>query len=338
MDVGLTADQRAIASGARDFLIAECPASVVREAWESPTGRSPDLWMKLAAVGLLGLVVPERYGGMGLGDLELAVVLEQAGRVALPEPLLETAVACLTLVEVGTEPQREKWLPMIAAGEAVVTLGLEDQLLVTDAHVAEVIVLARGDQLHAVPADHFTATAQPAFDGARRLFTIDPELDDRTAMGAERSSVVRLTDRAAVAAAAVLVGISAHLVEVTVTYVKERRQFDRPVGSFQAVKHKLAEAHLAVETARPAVWAAAHLLAEGSAEASVAASVAKSYAGSAAAVVNDHALQFHGGIGFTWEHDLHLWLKRGKALEQAYGTPRWHRNRLMDMMQKGSSR
>lgn len=337
MDADLTADQRALARGARDFLVAECPPSVVRQAWESTTGRSSHLWTKLAGVGFLGLVVPERYGGMGLGDLELAVLLEEAGRVALPEPLLETAVACLTLAETGTDAQRERWLPMIAAGETVATISVEDQQLVADAHVAEVLVLAARGQLHVVPAERFAAAAQPTFDGARRLFTVRAELSRDTAMGAEGDPAVRLTDRAAVAAAAVVIGIAAHLLEVTVAYVKERHQFGRPVGSFQAVKHKLAEAHLAVETARPAVWAAAHLLDKRSAQASVAASVAKSYAASAAAVVNDHALQCHGGIGFTWEHDLHLWLKRGKALEQAYGTPRWHRNRLIDMVGEGHS-
>jgi alkylation response protein AidB-like acyl-CoA dehydrogenase len=332
VDADLSADQKALAVAAREFLTKECPPSAVREAWESTTGRNPRLWKQLAEVGFLGLAVPERYGGMGLGDLELALLLEEAGRVALAEPLLETGVACLTLAEAGTEEQRDRWLPALAAGESVATVQLTEQVLVADAHVADVLVLARSGELHAVPAGRFTVQPQRAFDGARRLFTVEADLGEDTRMLGGRDSTDRLVDRAAVAAAAVLVGIAAHLVEVTVGYVKQRHQFGRPVGSFQAVKHKLAEAHLAVETARPAVWAAGHLLATRSEEASVAASVAKTYAAHAEALANEHCLQCHGGIGFTWEYDLHLWLKRGKALEQAYGSPRWHRTRLADIL------
>lgn len=148
----------------------------------------------------------------------------------------------------------------------------------------------------------------------------------------DREAVERLVDRSAVMTAAFLLGIATHLVETTVDYVKGREQFGRPIGSFQAVKHRLAEAHLLVQTAHPAVWSAAHLVATHSEEAHMAASVAKVSASQAEASANEHALQSHGGIGFTWEHDLHMWLKRGKALEQAYRSPQWHRRRIAEQI------
>jgi len=167
-------------------------------------------------------------------------------------------------------------------------------------------------------------------DGARRVFTVEAETDDDTRMAGDQAAASKAFDRGAAATAAVLNGISQRLLDMTVAYAKDRTQFGRPVGSFQAVKHTLAETFLLVETAKAAGWYAAYAIATDLPDRSTAASVAKSYATEAEAVANRNALQIHGGIGFTWEHDLHLWLKRGKALEQAYGSATFHRARLAD--------
>jgi alkylation response protein AidB-like acyl-CoA dehydrogenase len=166
-------------------------------------------------------------------------------------------------------------------------------------------------------------------DRSRRLFTVEAETGPDTLLPASSAEVVaRARDRASAASAALLCGIGLHLLETTVDYVKQREQFGQPVGSFQAVKHKLAETLVVIETARSATWYAAYAIARDLDDRALAVSVAKSYAAGAESKANTEALQLHGGIGFTWEHDLHLWLKRGKALEQAYGTPAEHRERL----------
>ena len=329
MNFDFTDEQYALRDGAREFFAGEVPASHVRAMWDSDTGRSPQLWSKLAETGFVGLTVPEEHGGLGMDEIALVLLLEEAGRVVLPEPLLETtAVAVPTLVEAGTPEQQAAWLPRIAAGDAIATVQLAGAPLVPDVHVADLLIVERDGALHAVPTDQVKATPQPSMDRARRMFTVDVDVDDSTRMDADADAVTKAFDRAAAAAAAFLNGISQHLLDMTVTYVGQRQQFGRPVGSFQAVKHKLAEVVLVTETSKAASWYAAYAIARGLEDRSTAVSVAKSYASDAAAKANVEALQCHGGIGFTWEHDLHLWLKRGKALEQAYGSAPWHRRRL----------
>ncbi|MCF7550822.1 acyl-CoA dehydrogenase family protein [Pseudonocardia sp. WMMC193] len=334
MDTDLTPDQRAIADGARSFLAAECPPARVRAAWAEGAVLDRRLWTALAGVGFLGVAVPEAFGGMGCGDLEVAVLLEEAGRVALPAPLAETMVAALTLTERGSPAQRERWLPGIAAGQVVATIAAPDHAVAAHAADADLLLVPAGDGVHALERGRCRVVAQPAFDAARRLGAVEivPGAD---ASGTAADTLLpggpatrRLADRIAVATAATLLGISAHLVDTTVGYVGQRHQFGRPVGSFQAVKHRIADAHVAVEMARPAVRVAAHLLSLDDPQAPVASAVAAVAAGDAGRAANEHALQCHGGIGFTWEHDLHLWLKRGKALEFACGAPATHRARL----------
>lgn len=328
MDVELTEQQRELAAGAREFLSERCGPDRVRAAWTH--GHDSELWSELADVGFLGVAVPEEHGGLGLAELDVAVLLEEAGRVALPLPLAETALAALTLAEHARAEPAERWLPGIAAGQVVATVSLPGQPVVAAAD-ADLLLLAREGGLHLLAAQDVRVVEQPAFDGARRLGTVEARTGPEPLLTGDPAATARLADRAAVLTAATLLGIGAHLVEQTVAYVAQRHQFGRPVGAFQAIKHRLADAHLGVELARPLTWVAAHqvgVLAPGDPEAGAAAGAAKVAAADAEAAANAHALQCHGGIGFTWEHDLHLWLKRGKALEFAYGTPAHHRARI----------
>lgn len=330
MYVDLTQDQQQLAAGARAFLAGTCTPEVVRAAWDAD-GRSESLrWKQLAEVGFLAVAVPPEHGGLGLGDVEVALLLEEAGRVGLPGPLLETSVAAMTIAESGTSEQRERYLPAIAAGDCVATLVLPGQPLVLDADRADLFVFSDARRLHLIEGSETTATRQPTIDGARNVFTVESRLSEGSIMPADPPAVARVRDRAALGTAAMLLGLSTTLLRMSLEHVRERRQFGQPIGSFQAVKHKLAECHLLLETARPALWAAAWLLQAGDPDSATAVSVAKVQAARAARKVNDEALQCHGGIGFAWEHPLHLWLKRGKALEQAYGGPRQHRLRLAD--------
>jgi alkylation response protein AidB-like acyl-CoA dehydrogenase len=328
-----TEDQYALRDAARDVLTGECPPAHIRAMWDDETGRSAALWGKLAETGIVGLTVPEEHGGMGMNEVDLVLILEEAGRALLPEPLLETtAVGVPLLVEGGSEAQQAEWLPKVAAGEALLTVALGDEPLVVDAHVADLLLLSSDGGLHALPRDRFTATPQPSLDGARRVFTVEAQTGDDTRMPGGVEAAERALVRATAGTAALLNGIGQRMLEMTVSYVSERQQFGRPVGSFQAVKHKLAETLLVTETSRAAAWYAAYAIATGSDDAAEAASIAKAYASDAERKANTEALQCHGGIGFTWEHDLHLWLKRGKALEQAYGSAAAHRRRLAERL------
>ncbi|MBA2318234.1 MAG: acyl-CoA/acyl-ACP dehydrogenase [Euzebyales bacterium] len=332
MDFDFTDEQYALRDAARDFFAGECPPSRVRARWDGDD-HDEQLWRSMAETGFIGLTVPTEHGGLGLGDVDLTLLLHEAGRAVVPAPLLETtAIAAPLLVEAGTDQQRQAWLPRITAGEAVVTVQLDGAPFVVDADVAQLLLLERDGQLHAVPRELFQATRQPSLDGARRVFTVEAETGDDTRMAGGPQAAAKAFDRGAAGTAAILNGLSERLLEMTVAYVLQREQFGRPVGSFQAVKHKLAETMLLTEPSKAATWYAAYAIACDLDDRSEAASVAKSFATQAAAKASAEALQCHGGIGFTWEHDLHLWLKRGKALESSYGTAAAHRARLAEVV------
>ena len=330
MDFDFSEEQYLLRDTLREMLRRECTSQHVRAMWDDPVGRSPERWHRLGEMGVLGLCIPEDQGGSGLGEVDMVMLLEEAGRAVLPEPFLEhAAVGAPLLARFGTAAQRREWLPRLATGEATCTVGLTSQRYVLDA-AADLVIVEEDSVLHAVPQDRVTATPLRSVDGARRLFRVVAETGPDTRMEGNGEAPAWAFDHAAAGTAAVLTGLAGAMLDRTVAYVAQRDQFGRKVGSFQAVQHKLAEVLLQVESARSAVYYAAYALAEGQPDASIAVSVAKACATDAEHRANLEALQLHGGIGFTWEHDLHLWLKRGKALEAAYGDADWHRRRIAD--------
>jgi alkylation response protein AidB-like acyl-CoA dehydrogenase len=330
MDFDFSDEQFMLRDAVRDFLQKESSPAEVRRMWEDTAGRSPERWKKLGELGVLGLTVPEQFGGAGMDEIDLVLVLEEAGRNILPEPLLETAaVGAPLLARAGTDAQKSAWLPKVAAGDAVVSIGLKGQPYVADA-TADVVLLEQDGELHAATQDRLTLEPLTSWDRARRLFSVTAELDKDTLMAPAAEHSLWAFDHAAAATAAELIGIADAMLQNTIGYAKEREQFGRKIGSFQAVQHKLAETFLVVESAKAAVYYAAYALARDLPDASIHVSVAKAAAGDAERRANYESLQLHGGIGFTWEHDLHLWLKRGRALEAAYGDSDWHRKRISD--------
>jgi len=332
-----TAEQDALRELARDLFEKESPPSRVRELFDGGE-RDAGVWRAIAGVGLAGLAIPESLGGTGGDEVDVAVVMEEAGRAALPEPLLETAaIVAPVLRDAAADDDRAgSWLSQIAAGEAIATALLGDAPFAVDAEIVDLLLLERDGELHLLERGAFTTEAVESEDRARRLFTVTAEVSLATKLPGGRAAADRARLRAAVAAAGMLNGIAVRLVEMTTSYVRDRAQFGRPVGSFQAVKHRLADVHSAVESSRAATWYAAFALASGAADASLSASVAKAQATESEAAANHAALQLHGGIGFTWEHDLHLWLKRGKALEQSYGSAIDHRRVIARALLDGS--
>jgi alkylation response protein AidB-like acyl-CoA dehydrogenase len=330
VDFDFSEEQYLLRDTAREMFRRECTPKHVRAMWEDATGRSPQRWSKLAELGLTGLTIPEEFGGSGMNEVDLVLVLEEAGRAILPEPLLEhTAVGAPLLARAGTTTQKRQWLQKLATGGATVTVGLRGSPFVADA-TADLVIIEHNGELHAVTQDRLTLVPQRSVDGARRLFSVTAEIGDDTRMDSSTEHKRWAFNHAAAATAAELVGVAGALLDMTVAYVAQREQFGRRVGSFQAVQHKLAETLLVVESARSAVYYAAYALANDLPDAAIATSVAKAYASDAERKANQEALQLHGGIGFTWEHDLHLWLKRGKALELQYGDADWHRRQISD--------
>jgi alkylation response protein AidB-like acyl-CoA dehydrogenase len=330
VDFDFSEEQYLLRDTVRDLLGKESTPAHVRAMWGDERGRSPQRWHKLGEMGVLGLLVPEQYGGSGLDEVDMVLVLEETGRSVLPEPVMESAaLAAPLLARAGSDDLKQQWLPRLAGGDAVATVGLRSQPYVNDA-TADLLILEHDGEIHAVTQDRVTLQALKSVDGARRLFKVTAETGDDTLLGRSADHGQWLFDHAAAAAATQLVGIAGALLDQTVEYVKVREQFGHKVGSFQAVQHRLAEMLLQVESARSAVYYAAYALANDLHDASIAASVAKAAANDAERFANTQALQLHGGIGFTWEHDLHLWLKRGKALEWAYGDADFHRKRIAD--------
>ena len=336
MHFAFTEDQLLFRNAVAELFAKECTPDKVRWAWDDEVGRDPSTWAALAEMGVIGLTVPEAHGGMGMSFVDLLPILTEAGRVAYPAPLVETvAVAAPLLAEAAPAAVADRWLPGIADGSVIATVALDGQPFVADVHIADVVIVQREDSLYAVPAASVRRTAQTSVDGARRLFTIDVDLSgaDLIASGeAGWNAANRAFDRGAAATAAVLIGLAEHMIGMTVAYVVDRKQFGVPIGSFQAVKHHLADAELAVAFARPTVWNAGYAVAHEVATAPREVSMGKCFAGDAAEVTARKALQTHGAIGYTTEHDLHFWMKRAWSLSSAYGDAAWHRRRVARLL------
>lgn len=326
----------------RAYLEEHCTAREVRAAWTSEHGWSAERWQALARMGVVGVTVPEEYGGLGLGPVDLVGLLEEAGRAALPEPLLETTgLAAPLLVDAasGDLPAGRgaicgEWLARIAGGDAVVTVALASAPAVPAAAGAHLVLLERDGEVRMVDptAPGVVLTPRRALDGTRRLAVVDADRASSTvlATGEEaRRLLSATTERAALCSAAVLVGLADRLVTMAADYARVRHQFGRAIGSFQAIKHQLADAWVRVEFARPVVYRAAWSLDEDEPSASRDASMAKAYASEAAIGAARTALQVHGAIGYTWEADLHLWAKRAWALAASWGDAASHRARVL---------
>ncbi len=368
MDFAFNEEQEMLKKMARDFLVAKCPKAFVREMEEDEKGYSADLWREMAEVGWLGLVFPERYGGIGGSFLDLAVLLEEMGRACLPGPLFSTVVlGGLTILDVGSEQQKKEFLPPISRGELIMTLALTEpsagydaasvdlravadkdeyildgiKLFVSDAHICNyMICVAR------------TREGEPAEDGIT-LFLVDakspgisytllktiasdkqcevvfdkvrvPKGNILGELDRGWSEVKRIMLRAAASKCAEMVGGAQQALEMTVSYAKERVQFDHPIGSFQAIQHHCANMATDVDGSRFVTYEAAWMLSEGL-PCQKEVSIAKAWVSEAYRRVGLLGHQIHGGIGFTKDHDMQLYFRRAKAAELAFGDADFHR-------------
>jgi alkylation response protein AidB-like acyl-CoA dehydrogenase len=291
------------------------------------------LWPVLCEqVGVAGLGIPERFGGLGAGVRELQVVAEELGRGLTPSPLLSSSVlATLAVLATGDDTVCERLLPGLADGSRTAALAwasVETADLVLDgAHADVLLAVADVDGEPALfEVDEYTAEPVETMDQTLRLAAVRLSQPPGRLLGRPELGGVR--DAALAVLAAEQVGAAAQALAITVAYTKDRVQFGRPIGSFQALKHRMADLHVLVESARSAAYAAGAAIDAGSPDAAHAAITAKVYCSTAFSTVAAEMIQLHGGIGFTWEHDAHRYFKRAHATEQLFGQPREHLARL----------
>jgi alkylation response protein AidB-like acyl-CoA dehydrogenase len=363
MDFAFTSDQQLLKNSARAFLDEHCKPATVRLLWDDARGESEAMWKDMAQLGWLGLALPEAHGGSELGMVETAMLLEELGRASYPGPYLPTVLVAKMISLVGTDAQKSRWLPAVSAGGARAAVALLDgemswasdaittraekagagwtlfgsKAFVAWAHVADVILVParapEGLTLFLVDpgAAGIKQTPVTGMDLATRWvnLTLDgvPVASDGVlgAPGQGQAHLDAILRMGAVGAAAEMLGAARRCLDMAVEYAKVREQFGQPIGSFQAIRHKCSEMLLEVENSHAAVYYAAWALDASAEDADLAASVAKAYVGDASRKVCGEAIQVHGGIGFTWEYDLHLYFKRAKALEVQYGDADYHR-------------
>jgi alkylation response protein AidB-like acyl-CoA dehydrogenase len=314
----LSDDQQEIKRTAHDLLANRATFAKVREAAEAGT-YDDALARELGELGWPGIAVSEEHGGQGLGIVELAILLEELGYACAPVPFLGSALAALAIEHAGSAEQRQRWLPGLASGELRGALGAADGLI-PDAPGADVVVVV----------DAAAGTAHVA-DGVEEVESIDPTRRHGRTTGAGEAlegDVAAALDRALVAVSAELVGVCQRALDMTVEYVKERKQFGVPVGTFQAVHHAAAQMLIDTEGGRAATYYAAWAADAEPELLPMAAAMAKAWTGDAGRSVTGSAIQLHGGIGFTWEADVHWLYKRAQLDSALLGSPGAHRARI----------
>jgi len=329
MNFDLSDDQQQIKRTARELLASRMPMERVRAAAEE--GRDDtDLFRELVELGWPGIAVAEEHGGQGLGVVELAALLEELGYACAPTPFLGTVLAALAIEHAGSSEQRERWLPALASGESTGALGvLRDGVaeLVPDAPGAAVLVLADVDAGTATLVEPSAVPLEEtrSIDPTRRYGRVEPGADAGEPL---EGDVAGALDRAAVAVSAELVGLCQRALDMTIAYIKDRKQFGVPVGAFQAVQHKAAQMLRDTESARSATYFAAWAADADPDRLAMAAAMAKAVASDAGRAVTGEAIQLHGGIGFTWEADVHWLFKRAQLDAQLLGGGATHRARV----------
>jgi alkylation response protein AidB-like acyl-CoA dehydrogenase len=365
----LTDEQQAIKATAHDFLASRFKSERIREIATSDDGFDGSGWREMAELGWAGLALPEEWGGQGLGTVELAVLFEEMGYALAPSPLLSNTIVGLVLAAAGTDEQKERYLRPLAAGELRGTPALVDvgaaaepgtftmeaeadadgvvlngaKTLVMDAASADVFLVATADgRRHLVEKDAagVTVTPEVSIDLTRRLSSVSFDgvrVSPEVTLPGDQSAYVPVLHRGCVALAAESTGVAQRALEMSVAYAKDRQQFGRPIGAYQAVSHRCAQMLLETENSRSAVYGAAWAADAEPESLPLAASMAKAYASDAGWRVPDAAIQVHGGIGFTWEHDLHFFLKRGRANAATFGSAKWHRERVAEAVLAGET-
>ncbi len=325
MEFGFNDEQQEIQRTARQFLADRFKPEKVRELAESDNPYDDAIWKEMCDLGWPGIAIAEEYGGQGLSLVELVILLEQSGYALAPSPLISNAFAGALIAAAGSDEQRQRWLPGIASGEerGAAEFANEPGPLVGAAAGSAVLVLADGDGAKLVPTGDAGLERIELIDSTRAYFVARADGGDPLP-----GDVAPAVDSGMVALAAESVGVAQRALDIANDYAKEREQFGRPIGAYQAVSHRLADMLWAVEEARSLTYYAAWCAEAEPESLPLAASMAKARASDAACEVTHDAIQTLGGIGFTWEHDIHFFLKRAQVSAQLMGSPGVHRERV----------
>ena len=356
MQFGLSESQEFLKDSARKFFAGECPSAEMRRLMETESGYDAALWSKLTDQGYTGIIFPEEYGGVGLGKVELMLLMEEAGRALLTGPFFSTVVLAGTVLDaVSTPANKEKYLAPICRGEVRATVAIleasaswnprdiqvsatnghlsGEKFFVSDAAIADFIIVVARNGVFVVDSKARGLKISPmsGMDLTRKLYVVEFSNTPAEEIGSTKN-LPQAFNIAAAALAAELVGGMQRTLEITVEYAKTRKQFGKPIGMFQAVQHQCADMYLETESSRSAVYYAGWALEENSPDAATAVSIAKMYASDAGRTVGNRGIQIHGGMGFTWENDVHLYYRRAKASETAFGDATFHRERIASMV------
>ena len=322
MDFAFSAEQQELAATVRTLLSRRADSAAVRAAMASERGYDAALWQTLCEqIGAAALAIPADYDGAGFSLLESMIVLEEVGRSLAPTPLLSSLVAAEALLAGATDEAKQELLPRIAAGE-VAAFGVPGEPVLF-ADRASVLVAVRRDRLVRLDPSSSDPKWLPSMDQTMRFGSLDAS--GGTPIGDAAPARARADLVGAVGVAALSAGLAARALDMTVAYSKERVQFGRPIGSFQALKHRMADLLVLVEMSRSASWAASYALSVDAPNAEQLAHIAKAYCSDALNRVAGETVQLHGGIAITWEHDAQLVFKRAHALSQLFGAPHTHR-------------
>ena len=352
MEFGLSESQQLLKDNARKFFAGECSMEEVRRLMETETAYDRGLWAKMVEQGYTGVLFSEEWGGVGLGAVELILLMEEAGRALVPGPLFSTvALAGVMIDRVADADGKKKYLAPICSGEARSTVAIleahanwdltdfdivssngrlmGEKLFVPDAKVADFLLVVTREGVFVADRKAPGITMEPMamMDRTRKMYSVRFSNTPVERLGT-LTAVAEALDVARAALVAEMVGGMQRTLDITVEYAKMRKQFGKSIGTYQAVQHQCADMYLETESARSAVYYAAWALEQHTPDAAVAVSIAKMYASDAARMVGNRGIQVHGGMGFTWENDLHLYYKRAKASETALGDSTYHREQI----------
>jgi alkylation response protein AidB-like acyl-CoA dehydrogenase len=314
----------------------------IRERWDTDSGADLAFEAKIAEMGIPIMLVPEDQGGLGLGPVDLVLIAEAAGRVALPEPVVNDAlVVAPMLAELARDDARcEQLLPQLLAGEIRVGVAHQINPFINFGADRDWFILPQGEEVHLLARDEVSITPAGSVDPSRRLARVDwnPATRSRVASGNYGAKLWRATlNRGALGAAAQLAGLAQGMIERAVAYSMDREQFGKPIGSFQAVKHLMADCATKLEFARPPLYRSAYTVGVAPERADYALSHAKVACGEAALLAARNAMQVHGAMGYTWECDLQIWMKHAWALDKAWGDAGFHKNRVHQWLRQDSA-
>ncbi len=326
MNFAFTEDQLAITEAARDMLVESCTPADLRKLLERGEAHDEGRWRTICEMGLMGMLAPEAAGGMGLDLADFIGIAEAAGYVGLPEPLVELAGIAIPLLAGLSE---NRGLLASALGGNHIALGHPANRTIADADSAVALLLTDGEDVHLVDRIEARLVRQESIDPFRRLFTAEWTPAPATLVAKSWGDTA---ERGAILAAAQMIGLAQRCIDISVAYARDRNQFGKPIGSYQAVKHLLATAQVKVEFARPVVHAAAAELPLGTMASRARAAHAKIAAGDAAELAARTAVQVHGAMGMTWEVDVHFFLKRALALKSSWGGPALHGRTVFERM------